>query len=50
MVIADPLIRDLLPGEAAIRFTHLPHRAVSGRLYNESLARFFGASPCLELM
>ena len=49
-VLADPLMRDLLPGEAAIRFTHLPHRAVSGRLYNESLTRLLGASPCLELM
>ena len=41
-VLADPLIQDLLPGEAALRFTPLPHRAISGRLYNESLARFFG--------
>jgi nitrogenase molybdenum-iron protein alpha/beta subunit len=41
-VLADPLIQDLLPGEAAPRFTPLPHRAISGRLYNESMARFFG--------
>ena len=44
-VLADPLIQDLLPGEAALRFTPLPHRAISGRLYNESLARFFGKPP-----
>jgi hypothetical protein len=41
-VLADPLIADLLPAEAAPRFTPLPHRAVSGRLYSESQARFFG--------
>jgi hypothetical protein len=40
-ILADPLIKDLLPPEAAPRFTPLPHRAISGRLYNESLARFF---------
>jgi hypothetical protein len=45
-VLADPLIQDLLPGEAALRFTPLPHRAISGRLYNESLARFFGKELC----
>jgi hypothetical protein len=43
-VLADPLIADLLPGEAAPRFTPLPHRAISGRLYNESRSRFFGGA------
>jgi hypothetical protein len=41
-VFADPLVNALVPEEAAPRLTPLPHRAVSGRLYNESLARFFG--------
>lgn len=40
-LIADPLIKELLPIDAAPRFTPLPHRAVSGRLYNEGRARFF---------
>jgi hypothetical protein len=40
-VIADPLIRDLIPEDAAPVFTPLPHRAVSGRIYNESLVRIF---------
>jgi hypothetical protein len=40
-ILADPLIKDLVPQGAAPRFTPLPHRAVSGRLYHESLARFF---------
>jgi hypothetical protein len=44
-VLADPLIKDLIPQDTAIRFTPLPHRAVSGRLYNESRARFFDKSP-----
>jgi hypothetical protein len=41
-ILADPLIKDLIPPDAAARFTPLPHRAVSGRLYNEGRARFFG--------
>jgi hypothetical protein len=44
-VLADPLFRDLIPEGAAPRFTPLPHRAVSGRLYNECQARFFGSPP-----
>jgi hypothetical protein len=46
-VLADPLFRDLIPRDAALRFTPLPHRAVSGRLYNECQARFWSpaASP-----
>jgi hypothetical protein len=47
-VFADPLVEALVPEEVRIRFTPLPHRAISGRLYNESLARFFGVSPCPE--
>jgi hypothetical protein len=42
-ILADPLIKDLIPEGAAVRFTPLPHRAVSGRLYNEGRARFFGS-------
>jgi hypothetical protein len=41
-ILGDPLIQDLIPQDAAPRFTPIPHRAVSGRLYNESQARFFG--------
>jgi hypothetical protein len=40
-ILADPLIKDLIPENAGARFTPLPHRAVSGRLYNEGRARFF---------
>jgi hypothetical protein len=40
-ILADPLIKDLIPQDAAARFTPLPHRAVSGRLYNEGRVRFF---------
>ncbi|MDR1230481.1 MAG: nitrogenase component 1 [Spirochaetaceae bacterium] len=47
-VFADPLVEALVPEGVRIRFTPLPHRAISGRLYNESLARFFSVSPCLE--
>jgi hypothetical protein len=43
-ILADPLVKDLLPPGAAPRFTPLPHRAVSGRLYNGSQARFYGAA------
>ncbi|AEF86322.1 conserved hypothetical protein [Treponema primitia ZAS-2] len=35
-VIADPIIEDLLPGNASIEFIPLPHRAISGRIYEES--------------
>ncbi|MDR2103373.1 MAG: nitrogenase component 1 [Treponema sp.] len=44
-VIADPLMEDLCPENIPIRFTPLPHRAVSGRMYNEGRSRFFGAHP-----
>jgi hypothetical protein len=44
-VIADPLIRDLIGGGNSPRFTSVPHRAVSGRLYDEGRSRFFGAAP-----
>jgi nitrogenase molybdenum-iron protein alpha/beta subunit len=44
-ILADPLIKELIPKDVAPRFTSLPHRAVSGRLYNESRARFFGRLP-----
>jgi nitrogenase molybdenum-iron protein alpha/beta subunit len=44
-VIADPLMEDLCPENGFPRFTPLPHRAVSGRLYNEGRSRFFGAAP-----
>jgi hypothetical protein len=44
-LIADPLVRALIPEGANVRFTPLPHRAVSGRLYNEGLAAFFTDSP-----
>jgi hypothetical protein len=47
-VFADPLVAALIPEGSRIRFTPLPHRAISGRLYNESLARFFGVSPRLK--
>jgi hypothetical protein len=44
-ILADPLIQDLIHQDAAPRFTPLPHRAISGRLYNESRAMFFSRSP-----
>jgi nitrogenase molybdenum-iron protein alpha/beta subunit len=44
-LIADPLMEDLCPENGCPRFTPLPHRAVSGRLYNEGRSRFFGAAP-----
>jgi hypothetical protein len=44
-VFADPLVAALIPRGARVRFTPLPHRPISGRLYNESLARFFAAPP-----
>jgi nitrogenase molybdenum-iron protein alpha/beta subunit len=44
-IIADPLLEDLCPENIPLRFTPIPHRAVSGRLYNEGRARFFGAVP-----
>jgi hypothetical protein len=40
-VIADPLMGDLFPVEGNLRLTPCPHRAVSGRLYDESCSRFF---------
>jgi hypothetical protein len=42
-ILADPLIKDLIPQADNARFTPIPHRAVSGRLYSESRARFFGS-------
>jgi nitrogenase molybdenum-iron protein alpha/beta subunit len=39
-VIADPLLKDLAGGSP--RFTPVPHRAVSGRIYDEGRSRFFG--------
>jgi hypothetical protein len=44
-VIADPLLEDLCPENIPLRFTPLPHRAVSGRLYNEGRSRFFCTAP-----
>jgi hypothetical protein len=41
-ILADPLIKDLIPQTGGVRFTPIPHRAVSGRLYNESRISFFG--------
>jgi nitrogenase molybdenum-iron protein alpha/beta subunit len=41
-VIADPLLKDLIGGGNSPRFTPVPHRAVSGRLYDEGRSRFFG--------
>jgi nitrogenase molybdenum-iron protein alpha/beta subunit len=38
-VIADPLFETLISGEASPRFTAIPPRAVSGRLYSASLAK-----------
>jgi hypothetical protein len=38
-------MEDLCPEKGFPRFTPLPHRAVSGRLYNEGRSRFFGAAP-----
>ncbi|MDR0525875.1 MAG: hypothetical protein LBG90_08420 [Spirochaetaceae bacterium] len=32
-VIGDPLFREFLPADSSVRFTAIPHRAVSGRLY-----------------
>jgi hypothetical protein len=32
-VIGDPLFREFLPADTSVRFTEIPHRAVSGRLY-----------------
>jgi nitrogenase molybdenum-iron protein alpha/beta subunit len=43
-VIADPLLKDLIGGGNSLRFTPVPHCAVSGRLYDEGRARFFGNS------
>jgi hypothetical protein len=39
-VVADPLIAELLP--PGVQFIGIPHRAISGRLYNESCSLFFG--------
>jgi hypothetical protein len=47
-ILADPLVKALIPEEAAPRFTPLPHRAISGRLYNDSIARFFSSPPNLD--
>jgi hypothetical protein len=47
-VIADPLIRELLPKDASPVFVPLPHRAVSGRIYSESRARFFKTTKFFE--
>jgi hypothetical protein len=44
-IIADPLMEDLCPETDGPRFTPLPHRAVSGRLYSENRARFFSPTP-----
>jgi hypothetical protein len=41
-VFADPLIQDLLPKNNTPRFTAIPHRAVSGRIYSASMTDFFG--------
>jgi hypothetical protein len=41
-ILADPLVKELVPQAGSARFTPLPHRAVSGRLYSESRLRFFG--------
>jgi hypothetical protein len=40
-VIADPLIRGLIPEGDSRVFTPLPHRAISGRIYQEGRSRFF---------
>jgi hypothetical protein len=45
-VIGDPLMGDLFPGERNLRLTPCPHRAISGRLYNESCSRFFKHPTC----
>jgi hypothetical protein len=41
-VVADPLVKALIGGERGIRFLPLPHRAVSGRLAEGSVADLFG--------
>jgi hypothetical protein len=43
-VIADPLLRELLDEKSSTLFIDIPHRAVSGRMYAESVSEFFGAS------
>jgi hypothetical protein len=47
-VIADPLVEELLAPAASSgerpRFIGVPHRAISGRLYNESRSRYLGAA------
>jgi hypothetical protein len=40
-LIADPLVKGLISGGASPRFVPLPHRAVSGRLYDESRSSLF---------
>jgi nitrogenase molybdenum-iron protein alpha/beta subunit len=47
-VIADPLLKDLIGGGKAPRFTPVPHRAISGRLYDEGRSRFFGSPGFLD--
>jgi hypothetical protein len=35
-IIADPLMKGLVPGSPSLEFIPMPHRAVSGRIYEES--------------
>jgi hypothetical protein len=45
-VYADPLLEEFLPqGPARPRFISIPHRAVSGRMYDESRRKFFMRTP-----
>jgi hypothetical protein len=44
-ILADPLFRELTGAESPARFTPIPHRAISGRLYNESRRVYFDAPP-----
>jgi hypothetical protein len=49
-ILADPLIKDLVPQDSTPRFTPIPHRAISGRLYHESRVRFFSGGNLLQAL
>jgi hypothetical protein len=48
-IFADHLFRAFVPPDSGgdIQFNPVPHRAVSGRLYDEGRSRFFGPRPSL---
>jgi hypothetical protein len=46
-IFADQLFKAFVPPGGDIQFNPVPHRAVSGRLYDEGRSRFFGPRPSL---